>query len=67
VDWMLDYLVESTTCSIYRLLEWWSMNLRCHGGSRREGGALAQAIGGFHRGKLTGDHQICIPRAIAMW
>jgi hypothetical protein len=32
VDWMLDYLAEPTTCSIYRLPEWWSMNLRCCGG-----------------------------------
>jgi hypothetical protein len=33
------------------------MNLRCRGGGRREGEALAQAIGGFDRGELTGDEQ----------
>jgi hypothetical protein len=37
VDWMLEYLVEPTTCSIYRLPEWWSVYLRCRGGGRREG------------------------------
>jgi hypothetical protein len=60
VDWMLDYLAELKACSIYRLPERWSIKLRCRGGGRREGGALAQAIGGFHRGELTSDHQICI-------
>jgi hypothetical protein len=67
VDWMLDYLAEPMTRSIYRPLERWPVNLRCRGGGRREGGALAQAIGGFHRGELTSDHQICITRATTTW
>jgi hypothetical protein len=65
VDWMLDYLAEPTACSIYRPPERWLVNLRCRGGGRREGGALAQAIGGFHRGELTGDHRISITQATA--
>jgi hypothetical protein len=67
VDWMLDYLAELTACSIYRPPERWPVNLICRGGGRREGGALAQAIGGFRRGELTGDHRICITRATATW
>jgi hypothetical protein len=67
VDWMLEYLAEPKVCSIYRALERWPMNLRSRGGGQREGGALAQAIGGFHSGKLTGDHWICITRATATW
>jgi hypothetical protein len=43
------------------------MNLRWRGGGRREGGALAQAIGGFQRGELTGDHRTCVIQATAMW
>jgi hypothetical protein len=43
------------------------MNLRWRGGGRREGGALAQAIGGFHRGELTGDHQMCVIQATMTW
>jgi hypothetical protein len=34
------------------------MNLRWRGGGQREKGALAQAIGGFHRGELTGDERV---------
>jgi hypothetical protein len=60
VDWMLEYLAEMRVCSIYRALERWPVNLRSCGGGRREGGALAQAIGGFHHGELTDDHRICI-------
>jgi hypothetical protein len=43
------------------------MNLRWRGGGWREGGALAQAIGGFHWGELTGDHQVCVIQATATW
>jgi hypothetical protein len=67
VNWMLEYLAELRVCSIYRALERWLVNLRSRGGGRREGGVLAQAIGGFHRGELTDDHRICITRATAMW
>jgi hypothetical protein len=28
VYWLLDYLEEPTTCSIYRIPEWWPVNLR---------------------------------------
>jgi hypothetical protein len=45
-------------CSIYRALERWAMNLSSRGGGRREGGAMAQAIGGIYRGKLTDDHRM---------
>jgi hypothetical protein len=58
VDWMLEYLTERRVCSIYRALERWPTNLSSRGGGRREGGALAQAIGGIYRGKLTGDHRM---------
>jgi hypothetical protein len=54
-------------CSVYRVLEWWSVNLRSRDGGRREGGAPAQAIGGVYLGKLTDDHRICITQANAMW
>jgi hypothetical protein len=57
VDWMLEYLTEPRACSIYRALEWWPVNLSSRGGGRR-GGALAQAIGGNYRGKLTDDHRM---------
>jgi hypothetical protein len=58
VDWMIEYLTELRVCSIYRALERWLMNLSSRGGGRRERGALAQAIGGIYRGKLTGDHRM---------
>jgi hypothetical protein len=58
VDWMLEYLTEPRVCSIYRALERWPVNLSSRGGGRREGGALAQVIGGNYRGKLTGDHRM---------
>jgi hypothetical protein len=53
-----NYIAEPRVCSIYRALERWPVNLRSRGGGRREGGALAQAIGGIYRGKLIGDHQM---------
>ena len=56
VDWMIEYLTELRVCSIYRALERWLMNLSSRGGGRRGRGALAQAIGGIYRGKLTDDH-----------
>jgi hypothetical protein len=62
-----NYIAEPRVCSIYRALERWPVNLRSRGGDRREGDALAQAISGFHRGELTGDHRICITRATATW
>jgi hypothetical protein len=60
VDWMLDYLAEPMSCSISRIPERWPVNLRCRCGGRREGGGgvLAQAIGGFHHGELTGDDRV---------
>jgi hypothetical protein len=47
---------EQFVCSIYRALERWPVNLNSRGGDQRGGGALAHAIGGHYRGKLTGDH-----------
>jgi hypothetical protein len=38
VDWMLEYLTEPRVCSIYRALEWWSVNLNSRGGGWRGGG-----------------------------
>jgi hypothetical protein len=58
VLWMGNYPTELMACSIYRSLERWPMNLSSRGGGRREGDALAQAIGGNYRGKLTNDHQM---------
>jgi hypothetical protein len=43
------------------------MNLTWRGGGRREGRALAQGIGGFHRGEVTGDQQTCVIRVTATW
>jgi hypothetical protein len=60
VCWVHSYLAEPRVCSIYSALERWPVNLRWRCGGRREKGALAQAIGGFHRGELTGDHRICV-------
>jgi hypothetical protein len=60
MDWVLDYLAEPTTCSIYRIPERWPVNLRWRGGDRRKKRALSQEIGGFHHGGLTGDHRICV-------
>jgi hypothetical protein len=67
VYWLLDYLEEPTTGSIYRIPERWPGNLRWRGGGRRERRALSQEIGGFHRGELTGDHRTCVIRATATW
>ena len=58
VDWMLDYLAEPTTGSIYRIHERWRLIQGKTRGSRREGGALAQVIGGIYRGGLTGDDRV---------
>jgi hypothetical protein len=57
VCWVLEY-AEPRVCSIYRALERWLVNLGSRGGGRRGRGALVQAIGGIHRGKLTGDHRM---------
>jgi hypothetical protein len=58
VDWMLDYLAEPTEGSIYRIHERWRLIRGKTRGSRREGGALVQAIGGIYRGGLTGDDRV---------
>jgi hypothetical protein len=54
VCWVHNYIAEPRVCSIYSALERWPVNLGWRGGGRREWGALAQAIGGFHHGELTG-------------
>jgi hypothetical protein len=43
------------------------MNLRWRAGGRRGTELLAQAIGGFHRGELTGGHRTCVIQATATW
>jgi hypothetical protein len=58
VDWMLDYLAEPTTGSIYRIHERWRLIRGKTHGDRREWGALAQVIGGIYRGRLTGDDRV---------
>jgi hypothetical protein len=58
VDWMQEYLMESRVCSIYKALERWPVNLKETRDGRREGWALAHAIGGNYRGKLTSDHRM---------
>jgi hypothetical protein len=58
VCWVHNYIAEPRVCSIYSALERWPANLRWRGGGRREKGALAQAIGGFHRGELTDDDRV---------
>jgi hypothetical protein len=55
---MLEYLTEPRVCSIYKALERWPVNLKETRGGRRKGWALAHAIGGNYRGKLTGDHRM---------
>jgi hypothetical protein len=67
VRWVLDYMAESMAHSIYRIRGWWSMNLRWHGGDRREGRVLSQGIGGFHRGELTGDQRTGEIRVTTTW
>jgi hypothetical protein len=56
---MLEYLTEPRVCSIYKTLERWLVNLKEMCGGWRGGRALAQAIGGIYRGRLTGDDRIC--------
>jgi hypothetical protein len=58
VCWVHNYIAEPRVCSIYSALERWPANLRWRGGGRREKGALAQAISGFHRGELTDDDRV---------
>jgi hypothetical protein len=67
VDWVLDYLTDPTTHSIYRFWGRWPVNLGWRGGDWRGKRSLAQVNHGVHRGRLTGDHRTCITRATAMW
>jgi hypothetical protein len=67
VYWLRDYLAKPMARSIYRTQGRWPMNLTWRGGGRREGRALAQGIGGFHRGEVTGDQQTCVIRVTATW
>jgi hypothetical protein len=60
VRWMLEYIAEPMARSIYRVQGRWPVNWRWRGGGRREGRALSQGIGGFHRDELTGDQQTCV-------
>jgi hypothetical protein len=55
VDWVLDYLTDPTTHSIYRLRRRWPVNLGWRGGGRRTKRSLAQELRVFHHGRLTGD------------
>jgi hypothetical protein len=47
MDWVLDYLAEPTTHSIYRIPEQWPVNLRWRGGGQGKKRALSQEIGGI--------------------
>jgi hypothetical protein len=58
VYWLLDYLTEPTTHSIYRLQGRWRVNWRWRGGGRRGKRSLAQVNRGCYRGKTTGDEWI---------
>jgi hypothetical protein len=55
VAWVLDYLTDPTTHSIYRLRGRWPVNLGWRDGGRRRKRSLAQELRVFHRGRLTGD------------
>jgi hypothetical protein len=55
---MLHYLAEPMTGSIYRIHERWQLIRGKTRGGGREGGALAQAIGGINCGGLTGDDRV---------
>jgi hypothetical protein len=62
VDWVLDYLTDLPTHSIYRLGGGggrWHVNLGWRSGSQRRKRSLAQTIHGGYRGGLTGDGQAC--------
>jgi hypothetical protein len=52
---VLDYLMDPTTRSIYRLRGRWCVNWSWRGGGRRGKRLLALKIRGIHRGKLIGD------------
>jgi hypothetical protein len=67
LDEVLDYLVEPRVCTIYSVLERWPVNWTETCGGRRGGGALAHTISGFHYGRLTSDHRICLTRPTATW
>jgi hypothetical protein len=58
VDWMLNYLAEPMAGSIYRIHERWRLIQGKTRDGRREGGAVAQAIGGIYRGGLTDDYRV---------
>jgi hypothetical protein len=58
VDWVLDYLTDPMTHSIYRLLGRWPVNLGWRGGGQRRKRSLALAIRGVHRGKLIGVERV---------
>jgi hypothetical protein len=47
VAWVLHYLTDPTTRSIYRLRGRWRVNWSWCGGGRREGDVLSQELGGF--------------------
>jgi hypothetical protein len=58
VAWVIDYLTDPTTRSIYRLWGRWRVNWSWRGGGRREGDVLSRELGGFHRGGLTSDEPV---------
>jgi hypothetical protein len=58
-DWVLDYLMAPTVCSIYSIWGRWLVNWSWRGGGRRVRRALSRLLGGFHRGELTGDEWTC--------
>jgi hypothetical protein len=64
---MLDYLAELMAHSIYRARGRWLLNLTWRASGRREGRALVQRIGGFHRGEVTDDKRTHLRRVTVTW
>jgi hypothetical protein len=57
LHWLHNYLAEQAGSAIYRLPQWWPVNLRETRDDRRKRGSLARAIGGNYRGKLPSNHR----------
>jgi hypothetical protein len=64
VAWVLDYLTDPTTHSIYRLRGRWPVNLELTRWRSERRVALAQRLVAFTG--LTGDHRACLTRATAV-
>jgi hypothetical protein len=58
VAWVLDYLTNPKSCSIYRLQGRWRVNLEWRGGGQRRRVPLVRAVSGCNRDNLIVDHWI---------